>query len=488
MRLGRWLVLALILVCAGIRTGAQTIDLVQSHLFGGGREDFGYSVQATMDGGFIVAGITASFGAGDRDVWLIKFSAMGNMQWDRTYGGIYDDMGRYCTQTSDSGFIITGTTQSSAMAKDDVWLIKTDSNGDMLWSQVFGGSENDLGSCVQQALDGGYVILGRTESFGNGSYDFWLIRTSATGHLIWEQTYGGNADDLGYTLHQTPDGGFLLAGYTGSYGAGMMDLWLIQTDELGQEQWSRTYGGRHDDYGASVDLTSDGGYIIAGETHSFGNDAGDAWLIKTDLLGQAEWSKTFGGNGCDGAFPAAQSNDGGFIMVGWTESYGTGDSDIWLIKTDETGAEMLNATYGGPGMDWGLGLQETPDGRCLITGFEYNGLENGFDLALIDDDLIENGIGGSGGDTPPQRLTLYSAYPNPFNDQTTLSFDLTAESDITMDVFDIRGRPVQALARGRYDAGNYRIPFEADNLPSGVYIIRLLTDGQLQTRKCQLLR
>ena len=210
-------------------------------------------------------------------------------------------------------------------------LIKTDSNGNEEWNQTFGGNDYDLGYSVQQTIDGGYIITGST---WNGSRDVWLIKTDSNGDEEWNQTFGGPDYDFGVSIQQTTDGGFIITGYT--Y-LGLRNVWLIKTDPDGNEEWNQTFGGNDDDYGYSVQQTTDGGYIITGATSSFGNGETDVWLIKTDPDGNEEWNQTFGGNDDDYGYSVQQTTDGGYIITGATSSFGNGDRDVWLIKTNSGG-------------------------------------------------------------------------------------------------------------------------------------------------------
>ena len=272
---------ALLLVGLGIGSSvAQAPTWEWERTFGGSNWDWGYSVQQTSDGGYILLGATWPFGAGSADAWLIKTDALGNIEWEKTFGGSDWDEGRSVQQTHDGGYILLGYTSSFGAGSADAWLIKTDALGNIEWERTFGGRDGDGGRSVQQTHDGGYILLGGTESFGAGWADVWLIKTDAQGNIEWEKTFGGRGWDVGSSVQQTSDGGFILLGSTSSFGAGWADFWLIKTDAKGNKLWDRVFGGSRHDYGHSVQQTHDGGYILLGSTWSFGAGYYDFWLIK----------------------------------------------------------------------------------------------------------------------------------------------------------------------------------------------------------------
>ena len=326
--------------------------------FGGIDVDEGSSVQQTTDGGYVITGHTNSFGNGNYDVYLIKTDGNGIEQWSKTFGGTGDDLGRSVQQTTDGGYIITGRSFGSGYA--DVYLIKTDGNGDSLWTKTFGGE----GFSVQQTTDGGYIITGQ-KSDTQGA-DVYLIKTDGNGDSLWTKTFDNG---IGYSVQQTSDGGYIITGYTTSFGNGLRDVYLIKTDDNGVEQWNQTFGGTGTDMGYSVQQTTDGGYVITGQTDSFlgGSDADDVYLIKTDGNGIEQWAKVFNCSfpflSQDYAYSVQQTTDGGYIIVGRSSM------TVLLMKTDNNGIEEWTQMIGGAtSREQGSSVQQTTDGGYIIAG------------------------------------------------------------------------------------------------------------------------
>ena len=460
-------------------------DTLWTQTFGGGNDDIGSSVQQTSDGGYIIAGYTASYGAGS-DVYLIKTDANGNEQWSQTFGGSSGDDGYSVQQTSDGGYIIAGTTYSYGAGSADFYLIKTDANGNESWSQTFGGSGYDRGHSVQQTSDGGYIIAGYTFSYGAGS-DVYLIKTDANGNEQWSQTFGGSDSDYGKSVQQTYDEGYIITGQTYSYGAVFEDVYLIKTDANGNEQWYQTFGGSSYDYGYSVQQTSDGGYIIAGSTLSYGAGGYDVYLIKTDENGNETWSKTFGGSLGDGSYSVQQTSDGSYIIAGYTFSYGAGGEDVYLIKTDMNGNEVWSQTFGGSDWDEGWSVQQTSDGGFVIAGWTYSYGAGGNDVWLIRLES-EVGIEERFGSLHPSEFILYPAYPNPFNASTVLSFELKNAGEVSLIVYDVQGRAVQSLVTGHLSLGYHEVVWDAEDAASGVYFVKLQAGDFVRTQKLLLIK
>jgi hypothetical protein len=342
--------------------------------YGGESNDAGSSVQQTTDGGFIVVGETYSFGAGGTDVYLIKTNAQGDTLWTRTYGGSRCEMGRDVRQTSDGGYVITGSIWTYGVGDTDLYLVKTDSSGREVWTRVYGGLGRDAGHSVRQTTDGDYIIVGTSRSSGDSLGDVWLIKTNASGDTLWTRTFGGPSEDMGNSVQQTADGGYILAGSTRSFGAGSDDVYLIKTDAQGDTLWTRTYGGTGSDDGNSVEQTTDDGYIIAGSTSSFGAGSNDAYLIKTDAQGDTLWTRAYGGPSREAGYSVQQTADGGYIIGGLTFSFGAGSDDVYLLKTDAQGDTLWTRIYGGSQNDGGRSVGQTSDGGYVVAGFSRSGV------------------------------------------------------------------------------------------------------------------
>ena len=387
-------IILLVLPLIGFGQGWETT-------FGGDGGDGGYSVQQTNDGGYIITGSTESFGNGSRDVYLIKTDENGNEQWYQTFGGTETDVGHSVQQTNDGGYIITGSTESFGNGGEDIYLIKTDENGNEQWSQIFGDTNRDFGNSVQQTTDGGYIITGGTKSFGNGSMDVYLIKTDENGNEQWYQTFGGTETDVGHSVQQTNDGGYIIVGgrennnFVNDFWNDV-DVYLIKTDENGNELWSQIFGGTNRDFGNSVQQTTDGGYIIIGQTESFGGGIGDwkGYLIKTNENGMEQWFQTYGYSyESKEIYFGQQTSDGGFIMTGFQ---GLG-MVVCLIKTDENGNEQWSQTFGVTSFsslennqDWGSSVQQTNDGGYIITGSTKSFGNGSTDVYLIKTDSEGN--------------------------------------------------------------------------------------------------
>ncbi len=276
-------------------------------------------------------------------------------EWNRTYEGTANS----AQQTSDGGYIVVGSV-SESYGNSDVKLVKTDANGNLQWSTKYGGSESDIGYAVQQTKDGGYIIAGDTKSYGAGHSDAWIIKTDTKGKELWSKTFGGKDDDYAYSIQQTPDDGYIIACVAYSYGG----AWLIKTDARGKELWNKKFeGGLNSD---SVKFTNDGGYIIAGKSNPPGGGL-NAWLIKTDAIGNNLWNITFDETDFSEIFSVQQTSDGGYIAAGHKAPKNS-DFDAWLVKLDKHGNLQWDKTYDRIKYGGAKSVQQTADGGYIFAG------------------------------------------------------------------------------------------------------------------------
>nr|NIP55679.1 hypothetical protein [Phycisphaerae bacterium]NIR26632.1 hypothetical protein [Gammaproteobacteria bacterium]NIS54350.1 hypothetical protein [Phycisphaerae bacterium]NIX02161.1 hypothetical protein [Phycisphaerae bacterium] len=370
-------------------TGSPPI-LWQTNI-GGSDWEYGESVQQTTDGGYIFAGHTFSNATFDYDIILTKTHPDGTIHWQKFFGGDDWDMAYSVKQTSDGGYIVTGYTYSYGNGESDVYLLKVSSNGRQEWDKYFGGDFWDEGYSVQETIDGGFIVVGLTYSFGAGEYDVYVIKTRSNGGLEFEQTFGGTGDDHAWSVQQTSDFGYIIAGYTESFGVGMRDIYLLKLDPGTELQWQKTFDGTNDDVGYSAQQTADGGFIITGYISYWcpvdATYQRDIILIKTDMFGNEQWSKTYPGSedfcsGDDVGYCAKQTSDGGYIITGETRSYGQGVADMYLIKTDPNGEMEWQKVMGDTEWDYATSVQQTSDDGFIVAGTTYSPVSMGYDKYL----------------------------------------------------------------------------------------------------------
>jgi len=360
--------LLLLMISSLTITGFSQITFQK--IYGGVLNSQGSCVRQTNDGGYIIVGNTASYGAGNKDVYLIKTNNYGDTLWSKTYGGINGDEGSEVQQTTDGGYIIVGVTASFGAGGNDVYLIKTDSIGDTLWSKTYGNTFYDAGTSIKQTTDGGYIIIGYTLNSSNYYSHVIIIKTNSIGDTMFTKILHVNNFDAGNSIEQTIDGGYIIVGYTGDNPP--EHVYLIKLKPDMDTAWTKIYSGANMDFGNSVQQTTDGGYIIAGGTNSFGAGGNDIYLIKIDSIGDTLFTKTYGGTGDDEASSVKQTSDGGYIISGITNSFGSGGYDIYLVKTDSLGDTLWTRTFGGTGDDIAYSVQQTNDTGYIIVGYTYS--------------------------------------------------------------------------------------------------------------------
>ena len=367
-------VLILLLSLFGILLQSFPCEAGWLTAYGGTGVDSAYSVQQTTDGGYIVTGTTSSYGAGSGDVWVLKLDEDGNVTWQKTYGGSGGrEWANSIQQTPDGGYIMAGMTASFGAGSEDVWVLKLDKDGNVTWQKTYGGATSwDYANSVQQTSDGGYIVAGFTRSFGAGNGDAWVLKLDADGAVVWQKTYGGAESDTAGFAQEITGGGYIVAGYTRSSGAGEGDAWVLKLDADGNVIWQKTYGGTGNDFATFARQTTDGGYIVGAGTASSGAGEGDAWVLKLDADGNVIWQKTYGGADDDNINSIQQTTDGGYVVAGSTKSFGRGLDDAWVFKLDGNGNVTWQKVYGASDSDAVFSIQQTTDGGYIVGGSSNN--------------------------------------------------------------------------------------------------------------------
>ena len=399
------MVLLILLIHFNCFSQAPTIQWQKS--FGGSNDDIANSITPTSDGGYIVVGYTYSFDsnfisvhAGTAgDIWVVKLSASGNIQWQKALGGSGFEQANSIQQTTDGGYIVAGSSGSndgditSNHGAGDYWIVKLSTTGTIVWQKTLGGSLSDNAYSIQQTIDGGYIVAGSTFSIdgditGNhGKYDYWVVKLNANGTIQWQKTLGGTNDDFAYSISQNADGGYIVAGQTSSTNGditvshGSVDCWIVKLNATGVIQWQKTLGGSGYDIARSAMETKDGGFIIAATTNSTNGDitgsrgGGDYWVVKLDAQGMIQWQKSLGGSRSEDAFSIQQTINGEYIVTGMTGSNNGdvsgnhGPEDFWVVKLSLTGDLIWQKSIGGSAADGGQSVKQTTDGGYILAGY-----------------------------------------------------------------------------------------------------------------------
>jgi len=324
------------------------------------------------------------------------------IEWEKTYGGTDADWFLSVSEASDGGYIMAGYTNSYGAGSWDMYIIKTDENGNEQWSKTYGGVDNDQARSMIQTEDGGYIIIGHTCSFGAGGADIYLIKTNSNGDSLWTRTYGGSGDEFACSITKTVDNGYLIAGQTNSFGSGGDDIWVIKINNNCDTVWTKTFGGTDKEFCRSIQQTSDGGYIIGGVTRSFGAGSDDIYVIKIDENGNKLWDRTYGEWWQEWG-SVQQTSDGGYMIIGFSNSFGGDENvnDIYLIRIDDGGDTAWTKVYDNYAWDNPMKFLQTPDDYFIAVGFAGRFNDPNNDVYLMKFDKLGNLVwdrtfGGSG--------------------------------------------------------------------------------------------
>jgi hypothetical protein len=444
--------------------------------FGSSGNDGSYSIIQTTDSNFVFTGYWQT-GSGPTYSFLIKINAMGDTIWTKikyvanpfpansTYG-------QSVIQTSDGGFAVAGNINlMNPTANPNVYLLRTNSSGDSLWSKDYTPGYVDVAYSIKQTLDGGFIMAGYADSIASDSIqDFFLLKTNSLGDSLWSKKYCWHSSDFSGGAHsvvQTNDGGYTLVGSQPQL-TGLSDVYFIKTDDNGNTLWTKKFGGINDDLGYWLDKTQDNGFIICGATMTTGEGGYDAYLIKTDENGNLLWEKTYGGLDNEFANSVYPTSDGGYVIVGSTESYTTGGSyDVYLIKTDSQGNQIWHKTFGGINADYGYSVQQTFDGGYIIAGIR------GAEIYIIKTDDMGNM-------TNINELNISSffskvdIFPNPFSSITTIRAESYFQN-ASISVHNSFGQIVKQIT----NISGKTYDLSRENLDNGLYFVSLNQDNKV---------
>jgi hypothetical protein len=386
-----------------------------NNLIGGSENDFAKSIAPASDGGYTVAGYSFSSASGDVsdptnggiDCWIIKINNGGLIEWETLFGGDGSDQTHSIARIPD-GYILAGESSSSANGdvmsttngENDYWIVQLNETGSIVWETLLGGGENDFAKSIAPTSDSGYIVAGYSFSSAsgdvsdttNGGADYWIVKLDSGGNIEWESLFGGDGLDAANSIIQTSDGGYIVAGRSGSSANGDVsgvtngndDYWIVKLNSGGDIEWDTLLGGSGYDQAYSIAQTTDGGYIVggwssssnSGDVSGVNNGGGDYWIVKLNSGGGIEWESLLGGGGDDFAWSIVHTSDGGFITTGWSASSDSGDvsgmnkglTDYWTVKLDNGGGIEWETLLGGSGFDRAYAIAETSDGGFIVVG------------------------------------------------------------------------------------------------------------------------
>ncbi len=450
-------------------------------VYGGNGYDYGYSVQQTYDKGYIVAGATTSFGAGNTDAYILKTDSTGNAKWQRTFGGINIDQARCIRQTNDTGYVIAGFTNSLGYGGYDMYVVKTNKSGDTTWTKTFGGSNWDFAYSIAVTNDGGYAIAGGTYSYGKGNEDMYLVKLNANGDTVWTKTYGGINDDEARSVKQTSDGGYILTGFTKSLGDIDGDSYTIRTDPNGDTLWTYKYSGAQEDCSYDIIENTLGQFKTVGNTEVIGNTEG--FSVRISATGNFLSYDYYGGADEDGLNGVAQAPGFGFAVLGYTYSFGfAGGTNDFVLYVLPAG---ISSNFGGIKMEVGYSIANTLDGGYIMCGTSnsYSSLDH---IYLIKTDSS----GTSTGIVVPyitdienisMRKTNFNIYPNPSNNQIFISIpDDFTKTKTSITITDLIGREYNTIT---IEKNTLITEINTSEIKNGIYLLQLRNKNAVITER-----
>jgi hypothetical protein len=470
----------ILLICIGGLLWARAGAVQRWERTYGGRDgEHGNDVQITRDGGYILAGSSRTIGVTSDALWLIRTDSLGDTVWTTSNrpAGVSASGADAVIQTDDGGYIAAGNLWYDPTAELRMYVLKTDSSGDSLWARAFGDPQA-VGDGLARTRDGGCIVVGWRAVGDSISLDYnaYVVKLDSSGDSVWSRCYGGPGREEARDIQQTSDGGYIFVGFTSSHPYEDGQAYMVRLDSQGSVRCSRAYGWRSEGEAFSrVRATADGGFVAVGGTYSVGG--GDWYLVRTDSLGDTLWSRTYGGDSYDYCSGLDLTPDGGFVLAGQTFSYGAGASDIWLVRLDSGGNVQWSRTFGGGDWDWPAAVHHCRDGGFIIDGTTASFGSGGGDFYLIKTDET-----GSSAIKEMRNRGFKSVAAAPSTDVPLLMFGaqtikylLPRAGRIEITFRDVSGRRCATLRSGPESAGWHELP-RPSGMADGVYIVRLRTE------------
>lgn len=451
-------------------------------MYGGPLQESARSL-AVLSDGFLILGHTTSHSAGtDTNVYIIRTNMNGDTLWTKMFGSsTQHDVGYTIAATKDGNFIIAGSTGNSPTTNSDAWLVKIDPSAKILWSKTKGSYGTEVAFDVQETSDNGFIVTGYADVGGSDSVNAFLWRTDANGADTWYYTYGGNRNDEGHSVKQTPEGDFIFIGQTMSMGAGDLDFYVVKTGPTGAVLWTKTYGGAYYDRGQDLEIIADG-YILTGDTKKqAGGEDYDAYLVKINNSGEVQWFKTFGGTDKDITKMIRKTNDGGYIIVGNIRSYGYINPYMWIIKTDANGVEQWTQHYGFEHHEHGYFIEQLADGGYIVLGHTVRYYTPDYNVDIY---LVKINAQGTltTGTVELSENSNISIYPNPNTGIFEIQYETETNAPLEVLLSDMTGRVIYKETATILN-NHYKKNMDVSSMPKGIYFLSLINNDGHFTRK-----
>ena len=465
------------LTANGTAVGPNAI--VFERIIGTDNEDgLGYIAQ-TSDGGYILAGNTLPTNKNYTDFYLVKTDKYGEPQWTNTFGGGFNDASQGIVQASDGGYYLAGTTGSYGNGETSIYFAKLDNTGNEVWHKIFTGQFEDWVTDMIKTSDGNFLLCGGTNSAAGAGRAAYLLKVKPDGTQLWQITYGNTTSGTANQVIETSNG-YAFVG-TNEPSNGNFDIYLVQTDFNGNLISEHNYGGSLEESGNGISATDDGGFILCGQTASFGAQARDAFLVKVSADGTEQWHKLFGFDHNDNFSKVTQLSNGGFIAVGSTVTFLDATNqytDLYTITTDNSGNKVAENKYGGNRSDNANVLFKASDGFYALGGntASYSNKNDMYFFKVNGNGIITD-IHRDFSANIPTSFELQQNYPNPFNPSTTIKYILPESGFVNLNIYNILGQKTISLINKQQSRGQFEITANFSNLASGIYLYQLNFSG-----------